>query len=226
MATGQTILDLMEVLDRGLQLQSGETGVTLGLRAVNASQDHLESLLALQPNVMGSTLGTVTTAANTETTTFPSGLLRIDRLQYIDPDTSRPVWDLARVGGVGDHYSSGAANPNFVYASSSMTGKPVRYFTNASQIFWDPLPNATHTVRYYGLVAASALTAGGTFAYADITILPVATFAVKLLRVGKDDDQIPITQVGMETFAPVIQAMSRFNRDGCPGYDYRYLHTE
>ena len=103
MATGQTILDLMEVLDRGLQLQSGETGVTLGLRAVNASQDHLESLLALQPNVMGSTIGTVTTAANTETTTFPSGLLRIDRLQYIDPDTSRPVWDLARVGGVGDH---------------------------------------------------------------------------------------------------------------------------
>jgi hypothetical protein len=54
----------MEVMDRGLQLQSGETGVTFGLRALNASQDHLESLLALQPNVMGSTIATVTTAAD------------------------------------------------------------------------------------------------------------------------------------------------------------------
>lgn len=211
----------MEVLDRGLQLQSGETGVTFGLRALNASQDHLESLLALQPNVMGSTIATVTTTADTESTTFPTGLLRIDRLQYIDSGTSRPAWDLERVGPVGDHYTSGG-----VYASSTTTGKPVRYFTNGTKIFWDPLPSATHTVRYYGLVAASDITAGGTFGYPDVVLLPIATFASKLLRVGKDDDQLPITQVGMETFAPVIQAMTRFNRDRAPGYDYRYSHTE
>ena len=58
MATGQTILDLMEVFDRGLQLQSGESGVTMGLRAANAAQDYLESLLALQPNNYGSDVGT------------------------------------------------------------------------------------------------------------------------------------------------------------------------
>jgi hypothetical protein len=211
----------MEVLDRGLQLQSGETGVTFGLRALNASQDHLESLLALQPNVMGSTIATVTTTADTESTTFPTGLLRIDRLQYIDSGTSRPAWDLERVGPVGDHYTSGG-----VYTSSTTTGKPVRYFTNGTKIFWDPLPSATHTVRYYGLVAASDITAAGTFGYPDVVLLPIATFASKLLRVGKDDDQLPITQVGMETFAPVIQAMTRFNRDRAPGYDYRYSHTE
>jgi len=211
----------MEVLDRGLQLQSGETGVTFGLRALNASQDHLESLLALQPNVMGSTIATVTTTADTESTTFPTGLLRIDRLQYIDSGTSRPAWDLERVGPVGDHYTSGG-----VYTSSTATGKPVRYFTNGTKIFWDPLPSATHTVRYYGLVAASDITAAGTFGYPDVVLLPIATFASKLLRVGKDDDQLPITQVGMETFAPVIQAMTRFNRDRAPGYDYRYSHTE
>ena len=106
MATGQSILDLMEVMDRGLQLQSGETGVTLGLRAANAAQDYFESLLAVEPNVLGSTVGTVTTAADTETTTFPTGLLRIDRLQFIDPDTSRPSWDLDRVGYTGDFYQS------------------------------------------------------------------------------------------------------------------------
>ena len=102
MATGQSVLDLMEIMDRGLQLQSGETGVTLGLRAANAAQDYFESILALEPNVLGSQVGTITTAASTESTTFPTGVLRIDRLQYIDPTTSRPSWDLDRVGYPGD----------------------------------------------------------------------------------------------------------------------------
>ena len=66
MATGQTLLDLMEVMDRGLQLQSGETGVTQGLLALNAAQDHFESYLSLEPNVMGSSIGTVTTTAVVE----------------------------------------------------------------------------------------------------------------------------------------------------------------
>ena len=103
MATGQTMLDLMEALDYGLQLQSGESGVTRGLKALNAAQDHLESMLALDPNVVGSTVGTITTSADTETTAAPTGLLRLDRLQYIDPSTSRPAWDLDRVGPVGDY---------------------------------------------------------------------------------------------------------------------------
>ena len=98
MATGQTLLDLMEVMDRGLQLQSGETGVTRALSALNASQDHFESILALEPNVHGSSIGTVTTAANTESTAFPSTLMRLDRLQFIGADTSRPAWDLDRIG--------------------------------------------------------------------------------------------------------------------------------
>ena len=73
MATGQTMLDLMEALDYGLQLQSGESGVTRGLKALNAAQDHLESMLALDPNVVGSTVGTITTSADTETTAAPTG---------------------------------------------------------------------------------------------------------------------------------------------------------
>jgi hypothetical protein len=221
MATGQSILDLMEVMDRGLQLQSGETGVTLALRAVNAAQDYFESLLALDPNVLGSTVGTVTTAASTETTTFPTGLLRVDRLQFIDPDTSRPSWDLERVGYTGDYYQASSQTYNVATA-----GRPVRYWTNGTNIYWDPLPDATHTVRYYGFKAASDLTAGGTFAYPDIALMPVATYAVKMMRVGKDDDIQGIMSTASEVFKPAIDALSRFNRDRPPGYDYRYTHTE
>tara|TARA_R100001086_G_scaffold82443_1_gene40380 strand:+ start:623 stop:1297 length:675 start_codon:yes stop_codon:yes gene_type:complete len=224
MATGQTMLDLMETMDYGLQLQSGESGVTRGLRALNAAQDHLESLLALDPNVVGSSVGTVTTAASTETTSVPTGLLRLDRLQYIDASTSRPAWDLERVGPVGDH-NAGGGYPPFLL-SSSVTGKPLRYWTNAAHFYWDPLPDATHTVRYYGLKAASDITAGGTFAYPDLALMAVAQFATKMLRIGKDDDVRSLSDVGMQVFAPVLQAFSRFNRDRVPGYDYRYTHSE
>ena len=225
MATGQSMLDTMEVLDRGLQLQSGETGVTLALRALNASQDHFESMMALQPNVLGSSIGTITTSASTESTAFPTGLVRLDRLQFIDPDTSRPAWDLDRVGPVGDHYTSAAVYPTIQF-NATTSGRPVRYWTNGSHIYWDPLPEGTHTVRYYGMKSASDITASGTFAYPDIVMLPIVTFAVKMLRTGKDDEVEPITEVGMQVFGPVIQSMSRFNRDRPPGYDYRYTHTE
>jgi hypothetical protein len=221
MATGQSVLDLMEVMDRGLALQSGETGVTFGLRAVNAAQDFLESLLALEPNVMGSTVATITTAADTETTTFPSGLLRVDRVQFLDPDTSRPSWDLERVGPVGDYYQGS----QYWTSTATTTGRPVRYWTNGENFYWDPLPNATHTLRYYGFKAATDLTAAGTFAYPDIALMPVASYATKLLRVGKDDDPAGVMATLAETFTPTIQALSRFNRDRTPGYDYRYLHT-
>ena len=225
MATGQSILDLMEAMDRGLQLQSGETGVTLGLRAVNAAQDFFESLLAQQPNVLGSTVGTVTTAADTEHTTFPSGVLRIDRLQFIDPDTSRPAWDLERVGPTGDYYRSRVLSPSLQY-NVTTTGRPVRYWTNGSNFYWDPLPDATHTVRYYGFTAASDITASSTVAYPDVALLPIAAYATKLLRIGKDDDPAGVMATMAETFAPTIQTLSRFNRDRTPGYDYRYFHTE
>jgi hypothetical protein len=221
-ATGQTLLDTMEVMDRGLQLQSGETGVTLALRALNASQDHFESMMALHPNVMGSSVGTVTTTASTETTAYPTGLTRLDRLQFIDPDTSRPAWDLDRIGPVGDHYSSSGS----VYAQSETTGRPARYWTNGVNFYWDPLPNGTHTIRYYGMKAASDITAAGTFAYPDIVMMPIMQFAVRMLRIGKDDESGPVVDLGMQVFGPVIQSMTRFNRDRVPGYDYRYLHTE
>ena len=221
MATGQSLLDTMEVMDRGLQLQSGETGVTLGLRALNAAQDHFESLMALQPNVMASSIGTVTTSASTESTAFPTGLVRLDRLQFIDPTTSRPAWDLDRVGSTGDHYGSQVGQLN-----TTTTGRPVRYWTNGSYIYWDPLPDATHTVRYYGMKVADDITASGTFAYPDIVMLPIVQFAVRMLRIGKDDEAGPVIDLGNQIFGPVIQMLARFNRDRAPGYDYRYSHTE
>src|SRR3990170_3160975 len=102
MATGQSLLDRMELLDQELQLQSGENDVTRGLLALNVAQDYLETLLAVIPQVSGDNTTTVVTAASTETTAFPTGYLRIDRMQWIDPATSRPSGpDLVQLGYVG-----------------------------------------------------------------------------------------------------------------------------
>tara|TARA_R100001086_G_scaffold156162_1_gene83524 strand:+ start:310 stop:987 length:678 start_codon:yes stop_codon:yes gene_type:complete len=224
MATGQTILDLMEGLDASLQIQDGESGVRKGLIAANAAQDYLESILALEPNNYGSTFATVTTTADTESTTFPSGLLRLDRLQYINPSTSRPIWDLEFVGYTGDQYGPASTYPSLQFDAST-TGKPRRYWTNGSVILWDPVPDAVHTVRYYGLVAKSDITASGTFDFPDIAMTPVAQYAVELLKVGTDDAVDSISAFGQKTFEPFLRWAGRFNRDRAPGYDYRYYHS-
>tara|TARA_Y100000310_G_scaffold296953_1_gene329612 strand:+ start:479 stop:1153 length:675 start_codon:yes stop_codon:yes gene_type:complete len=224
MATGQSILDLMEGLDRELKLQSGEVDVTLGLKLLNAAQDYFESVIALQPNLLGDDIGTVTTTADTESTAYPSAVLRIDRLQFIDSATSRPAWDLDRIGNVGGHFVSQAMP--ILASSNTTTGKPVRYWTDGSNIYWDPLPSDTHTVRYYGLTAAADITAAGTFAYPDMVMLPLASFAARLFQIGKGDVSQSVGDLATEAFDPVVQTLSKFNRDRVQSYDYRYSHSE
>jgi hypothetical protein len=73
---------------------------------------------------------------------------------------------------------------------------------------------------------ADAITAGGTFSYPEIVMLPIVQFAVRMLRIGKDDEAGPVIDLGNQIFGPVIQMLARFNRDRAPGYDYRYSHTE
>lgn len=222
MALGQAILDRMELLNQELQLQPAESDVTRGLLAINVAQDYLETLLALVPNVEGSTTGTVTTAAATETTAFPTGVLRIDRLQYLDPVTSLPSWDLDPIKRVGGHRRNLYWPWNIITTTS--TGKPRAYYTNARLIYWDPLPDDIHTIRWYGLQQASDITAGGTFAYPDTCLLPIATLAVALMDRGVGDDTSDITSLASSVLGPVVDQLDRHSRDGGPQFQYSRIH--
>ena len=217
MATGQSLLDRMELFNPELQLQSGETDVARGLLALNVAQDYFETRAALRKDVFGSTSSTVTTTQNQETTTYPTALLRIDRLQFIDPSTSRPAWDLTPIRRTGGH-SWGGNWPSSL--GSSTTGRPTGYWTNGVNIYWDPLPSGTHTVRWYGFQGASDLTAGGTFAYPDIVMLPVAVFATRLLKAGLDDPIQDLDTLAQRAFDPVLDLLTNFNRDGAKGFEY------
>lgn len=222
--TGQTLLDTMELLDQELQLQSGEADVTRGLLALNIAQDHLEAVIATERDVLGDTIGTVTTVANTETTAFPAGLLRLDKLQFIDPATSRPRYDLDPIDETGGHVYSRAWPLNLTLPTAS-PGEPTAYWTNGRNIYWDPLPDGVHTIRWYGFQAASDITAAGTFAYPDIARLPVASFAAKLMKIGVGDPVQDLDMLAREIFGPVIRSMSDFKRDGASGLVYTRVHT-
>lgn len=222
MATGQTLLDTIELLKPELQLQSGEQDVTRGLVALNRAQDAFESQYAQYPGAKGSGVGTVTTSANTETTTFPSGLLRIDSLWMLDSN-GRQQYELDDPSKAGSQ-TGASIWPWNQYLASSGTGKPVAFYTNGTNIYWNPIPDAVYTIRYYGFTAASDITASGTFAYDDIFILPLATFAVKLISIGLDDKIEDISALSDQVFSPAIDTAQGFNRTGPQRLTYRYRH--
>lgn len=219
--TGQSLLDRMEMLDRELQCQPGEADVTRALVALNAAQDHFETLISNLP-MAGSTTGTVSTTAGQEYTTFPSGLLRLDRLQYLDPNTGLPSWDLEHITDSGGQLLQRSWPWNLV--STNTQGRPVAYWEDGEKLWWMPIPDSTYTIRYYGLVAAADITAGGTFTYRDSIGIPLASVAVELLKAGLEDDPSQMDALASRFLAPSIRQMDRRNRDGAYPFKYARRH--
>lgn len=221
MATGQTLLDTMEVLHPELALQSGEDDVAKGLIALNRAQDLFETHAAQYGDIFGDTVGTVTTTASQEYTTYPTGVMRIDGLDLLDSN-SLPIFSLDPIKRRGGHVSQ-RKWPTFL-TSLLGTGKPVKYWTNGTRIYWSPMPDATHSLRWYGFQAASDITASGTFAYPDAAILPFASIAVKIIRTGLDDTVQQLDEIATETFNSLLDQLTTFRRDGPVEYQYSYSH--
>lgn len=221
--TGQTLLDLMETLGPELLLQSGEADVTKGLLILNAAQDAFETLAAQYPQFLGGAVGTVVTVQNQEYTAFPTGLLRVDGLDMLDPVTSRPAYPMTVKRQRGGHTYGSPWWWQYV-SSSSTTAKPSVYWTNGTRIYWDPVPDAVYTIRYYGWAAAADITASGTFAYPDVVALPIASLACKFIRTGLDDPTQDLMSIAKDSLSSTIDALGNFNRDGAHDLIYKYNH--
>lgn len=219
--TGQALLDRMELLNQEMQLQSGESNVTRGLLALNVAQDFFEGVAATRGKMFGGQTGTVVTAGQTETTAYPTGLLRLDRMQLLDTN-SRPKAELIPLRRTGGHAATGFWPLNVISVSSQ--GEPQAYWSNGTSIYWAPLPSGVSTVRWYGLQAATDITASGTFLYPDIVALPLAAFAVRIFKYGLDDDGKDVANLAVEAFNPVLDTLSLANRDGAVGLEYTRTH--
>lgn len=221
--TGQDLLNRMEVFNAELQLQSGEEDVTRALIALNIAQDYFEEVLANTPEVLGDSYGTVTASAATETTTFPTGVLRLDRMSLIDATTSLPTYDLSDLPNPGDQTRTTRWPWNLITASPS-PGAPTGFTTKGRTIFWAPVPDTSYTVRWYGLQAQADITAVGTFGYPDSVATPLAAFANRLLKESWDDPTTPIADVARAHFDPVVDGLANRNADGARPFNYRYYH--
>ena len=220
MATGQTVLDRMEILHPELQLQTGEADVAKGLIAANMAQDYMEAVFALHPGLFGDTVGTVSTTANTETTTFPTGVLRLDKVQRLDSN-SRVVATLDSIHEAGGH----APSSDWIANATLATAAPTAYWTNGRAFYWDPIPDAVYTIRWTGLQQQTDITASGTFLYPDICLSPLAALAVKIVRTGLDDDATQVGNLAAELFEPVVAALAKFRREQPRAMSYRYRHS-
>lgn len=223
MATGADLLNAMSDLNDELEPTSGGADHTRALRALNRSQDWLETELAQIRNAYGS-YTTVTTAADTETVALPTGYIRIDRLQYIDPDTSRPTYTLHEFDSVGDiSVQRDYLSPLFA-SSSEISGKPFYYSIFGNNFHFDPIPDGTHTIRVYGFAAADDITNASTFAYGDQFIWPIASVAVRMFRQRLEDSQVEIAQFAAECFRPALDQLAKRSNDGAlyPRYEFAY----
>lgn len=226
MATGQSLLDLMELANQELQLQPTETDVTRGLLALNVAQDYFENLAASRKVKTGTTNPTteVVATANVETTAFPTGLLRVDRLQRLDGTGGNPIGDLERLQRTGGH-----ANRQFriwQFSGPTGSGTPGAYWTQGTSIYWSPKPASTSYYRAYGFIRAADITASGTFTYDDGVMFPLAVFAAKLMTIGVADSPQDLTTLAQETFTAILDTLERFNRDGAQDVTYERSHSE
>jgi hypothetical protein len=214
----------MKVLFPELQIAPGGKDVATALTAANMAQDYLESVFSLHPEIYGDTSGTITTTAGQETTLYPAGVIRLDRLYLLDPATGRPTSPIDLIRETGGHAGTGAVAPALVGSSGGTGGRPWQAYTNGRMLYWTPSPDNAYPVRWYGLQQQADLTVTDPISYVDLCLTPLAMFAVQVIRTGLDDDVTQYAALATTIFEPVVASLTGFRRDRPAPYQYRYSH--
>lgn len=221
--TGADLLTRMQVIANELEIASGGDDETKCLAALDMAQDYFEDVAASMPRI-GQTKTTVTTAADTETTSLPSGLLRLDSVWYIDATTSRPAWEVLPITDTGGHRPQSPWPFNLVMTPG--TGAPRRYAYDSENFYWLPEPDAVYTLRVQGLFSKTALTSRSTtFGWPDSVSVPIAAFAVRLLETSIDDPSDDVSALAEEAFVPVLRRLRKLQRQAPMGRHYTHMHV-
>ena len=221
--TVANVLSVCELLDNELETASGEPDEARAITALVQAQHYFETLAATYPDVLQDTT-TVTTTAATEATTWATTLLRLDALWYLDSN-SNPIRQLKRISEIGGHVPS-LPWPMQVTLSAIGSGAPYGYYGNMSDFFWLPKPDATHTLRIYGLVEKDRFTVRtNDFNYHYRLHLPFAQFAVKLLSIGVADDTMELDKLAGQLFTPVLRQLNNSDRSEPHSRHYTEFHT-
>jgi len=150
--------------------------------------------------------------------------LRLDALWFVDtaltPDQATRQLD--RIFDTGGH----APQWPWPYAGIVGTGEPEAYWTDELNVYWRPIPDATHTIRWYGFKAKDDITTrGATFGYPNYLMLPFASFAVRVLSIGIADDTEELQALAGDLFQPALRKARRFSREQPGGRVYSRYHA-
>src|SRR5258708_32641648 len=147
--TVANLLDLNAPRNNESDVTGGRADEGRAVKALMIAQHYFETIAASLPRVLASTIQVVT-AASAETTTFPSTLLRMDGLWFLDPTTNLPIYKLKRILEAGGHV------PPLPFpldlSLNTGTGAPAAYFSDMASFYLLPLPQCVANVRVYGLV--------------------------------------------------------------------------
>lgn len=228
--TVQSIFNSMMVLDNKLDLAAAGDDVARGLIVLNTVTTWLESEAAKTEGLL-TTHSTLTTALNTETTAWPATLLRLDALWFIDPTTSRPIFEITPIQGIGNHVPSyGYPWSNFALAGMSQgNGRPREYAASGpgGLFYWAPLPDGVYTIRGYGLWAQADdafASAASVFPFPLSLRLPFAAMGVELFRAGLDRDLKASMMLGQKQMLRVLKGLARFNHTEPASKVYSEVH--
>lgn len=223
-ADGQLLLDHVNDVIAEIDVQPTEDDVSRALRSLNRAQDLIEMLISTIPLVR-SMLGTkenIVTAANGESTAAPAGFITIERLQFINPDTSLPSYDLDSIPWVGGSSINGG-DPLLSVALGK--GPPRQYTMFGGDVYWSPIPDAIHTVRVWGFKVAADIAVGTTWDYGDEMIMPASAIAARIFKMRIDDDPDEIIRFANDNLAPVLAQMRRRWSDGPDYFRHTEIHT-
>lgn len=222
-ATVADLLTVMGVMNNELDTSSGGLDETRSINALTIAQHYFETVAAALPDCLGNST-TVTTTASTETTAWPAALLRLDAVWFLDDTNSKPVYKLKRITEIGGHTPSLPWPLQVTLATG--TGGPRGYFTNMTNFYWMPLPDATHTLRVYGLLQQAEF-AARTEAYTYPTRCKnaIANFAVKVMSIGIGDDKGDLDELASSIFMPLLRGLRKFDRSEPMPRGYNYEHT-
>lgn len=224
-----SIMAMMQIVDNELDVSVGGADETRSITALNMAQDVFESVLATQPDTLGTVGTSITTTANTEATTWPTSLLRLDTLYMLNTQVTpnQPQWEIRIIQDVGGQ----AAQWPFPWISGIIGylpqgfGPPVAAYANRAQFLWAPIPDQVYSIRPYGLFAKTDITSRTqTFEYPDVVAVPMATFATRLLSIGVGDPTDDLDALGRQTYDPVIKMLRQPVRQRPQSRQYSQVH--
>ena len=211
MAKTSDLLTAMEDVDDVLSNLdiSGSAGNNQdrGARALNYTQDLMESVIARFPDLLATVDDTTAQTVGQEYSALPTGTKRVDALWFLDATDSLPRYEITAVRKPSGHRAE-RGWPIFD-VSSTGTGRPEEYWWahGEAQVYWDRQPDTTNGIRVVGFVVADDMTIVGTdstFAYGDELIMPFACVAAEVFKFRQGDDWQDLHKFATQYFTPVI----------------------